>query len=153
MNRDELYYDISKSQTEEQDRRRQHFDTMATAILGLSGGLVSILAFTASKWAYWSVIPAICAMIGFCGVAVSTIIALWLRKFDFQPRIDDLYEHMNSGKYEDEALSIWSAKQMASAIKRNNDPLTNKAKWLRRSYIWLSIEVVTLGILGFSIAT
>jgi len=153
MNRDELYYDISKSQTEEQDRRRQHFDTMATAILGLSGGLASILVFTASKWVYWSVIPAIGTMIGFCGVAVSTIIVLWLRKFALMPVLDDLHKHMNSGEYEDEALSIWSAKQMASAIKINNNPLTKKAKWLRRSYIWLSIEVVTLGILGFSIAT
>ena len=153
MDRDELYYDIAKTQTEEQDKRRQHFDTMATAILGLSGVLVSILAFTASRWIFWSIVPAIGAMIGFCGAAISTIVALWLRKFYFAPQIDVLYEHMDSGKHEGEALSIWAAKQMADAIRRNNNPLANKAKWLRRSYIWLSIEVVALGILGFSIAT
>ncbi len=152
MNKADLLYDIANTQSKEQDERRRHFDTMTTGILAFSGALVGMLAFSTTDWACWSVFPAVVILLGFAGVATTTIASLWVREWYFQPPLSDLYKHMESGEYEDEALAIWSGKQIMSAVENNEKPLRSKALWMRRAYICLAIEVLASGVFVFSVS-
>ena len=53
----DVYYDAARSQTEEQDKRRLHFGTMAVGAFGLAGVLIGVVAFTVDNWASWSLWP------------------------------------------------------------------------------------------------
>lgn len=153
MDKADLLYDIANAQSKEQDKSRRHLDTMATGILALSGALVGMLVFSTADWAYWSVFPAVTTLLGFAGVATTTIASLWLREWHFQPPLSDLYKHMESGKYEDEVLVIWSGKQIMSAVENNEKALHSKSLWLGWAYICLIVEIMALGIFVFSVST
>jgi len=148
-----LLYDVANAQSKEQDERRRHFDTMATGILALSGALVGMLVFSTADWARWSVFPAAIILLGFAGVATTTITSLWLREWHFQPPLSDLYKHMESGEYGDEALVIWSGKQIMSAVENNEKALRSKSLWLSWAYICLIVEIIASGIFVFSVST
>jgi hypothetical protein len=153
MDRSDLLYDIASAQSKEQDESRRHFDTMATGILALSGALVGMLIFSKADWAYWSIIPAVIVLLGFFGVATTTLVSLWLRKWYFQPPLSDLYKHIESGKYEDEALVRWSGRQIMSAIEHNRRALSSKSLWLSWAYICLIVEIIASGIFVFIVST
>ena len=125
---------------------------MATGILALSGALVGSLVFSTADWVCWSVFPVVIILLGFAGVATTTIALLWSRKWHVQPSLSDLYKHMESGEYEDEALVIWSGKAIISAVEKNEKPLHSKALWMRTAYICLVVEVLSLGIFVFSVS-
>jgi len=126
---------------------------MATGILALSGALVGMLVFSTAHWACWSVFPAVTTLLGFAGVATTTIASLRLREWHFQPPLSDLYKQMESGEYEDEALVIWSGKQIMSAVQNNEKTLRAKSLWLAWTYICLIVEIIALGIFVFSVST
>ena len=157
MDKSDLLYDVANAQSKEQDESRRHFDTMATGILALSGALAAALGgmivFSKADWAYWSVFPAVIGLLGFVGVATTTLASLWLRKWHFQPPLPDLYKNMESGEYEDEALVIWSGKQIMSAVENNEKALRSKSLWLDRAYIYLLVEIIALGIFVLSVST
>ena len=147
-----LLYDVANAQSKEQDESRRHFDTMATGILALSGALVGVLVFSKADWACWSIVPVVIVLVGFAGVAVTTLASLWLRKWHFQPSPSDLYKHVESAEYEDEALVIWSGKQIMSAIENNAKALRSKSLWLDRAYICLLVEIIALGVFVLSVS-
>jgi len=151
MDKSDLLYDAASAQSKAQDERRRHFDTMSTGILALSGALVGMLVFSNADWASWSVFPAVIVLLGFAGVATTTIASLRLRKWHFQPSLSDLCKHMESGEYEDEALVIWSGKQIMSAVENNEKPLRSKSSWVGKAHIFLVVEVLALGIFAFSV--
>ena len=149
MNRAELYYNVAFERDNEQDKRRTHFDSMATTVIASSGVIASIMSFTVNHWVSWSILPAIGVLIAFvCGASCS-ILSLRLRKWQFQPKISDLFDNLS--KYEDEALVIWTAKQISHAIQDNENHLNSKAKWLGKAYVFLAIQVIFLAVLVLSI--
>ena len=152
MDKSDLLYDVANAQSKEQGEHRRNLYTMSTGILALSGALVGMLVFSTAHWACWSVFPAVTTLLGFAGVATTTIASLRLREWHFQPPLSDLYKQMESGEYEDEALVIWSGKQIMSAVENNEKPLRSKALWTRRAYICLAIEVLASGVFVFSIS-
>ncbi len=153
MDKSDLLYDVANAQSKEQGEHRRHLDTIATGILAFSGALVGMLVFSTIDWAHWSVFSAVVVLLGFAGVATTTFASLWPRKWHFQPPLSDLYKHMESGEYEDEALVIWSGKQIMSAVENNEKPLRSKALWLRRAYIYLVVEATALGIFVLGVST
>ncbi len=90
MDKSDLLYDVASAQSKEQGEDRRHFDTMATGILALSGALVGVLVFSTADWAHWSIFPAVIGLLGFFGVAATTLASLWLRKWHFQPPLSYL---------------------------------------------------------------
>lgn len=152
MNKSDLFYEIANEQYKEQDARRRHFDTMSTGILALSGALVGVLIFSDADWACWSIIPVIFVMLGFVGVAISTIFSLWLREWHCQPPLSDLYENIESGEYKDDKLIIWSGKQIMSAVENNEKPLRSKAFWVKMTHLFLIAEVLALGVFVLSVS-
>ncbi len=153
MDRSDLLYDVASAQSKEQDESRRHLDTMATGILALSGALVGMLIFSKTNWANWSVFPAVIVLLGFFGVATTALVSIWLRKWHFQPPISDLYKNIESGEYEDEALVIWSGRQIMSAIEHNRKALNSKSFWLSWAYVCLIVETIAAGIFIFSVST
>lgn len=152
MDKSDLLYDVANTQRKEQDESRRHFDTMATGILALSGALVGVLTFSKVGWASWSVFPVVFVLLGFLGVVMTTLASLWLRKWHFQPPLSDLYKHIESGEYEDEALIIWSGKQIMGAVEHNRDVLSSKSLWLSWAYICVLVEIIALGIFVLSVS-
>ena len=152
MDKSDLLYDAANAQSKEQDESRRHFDTMATGILALSGALVGMLVFSKADWARWSVFPVVFVLLGFIGVATATLASLWLRRWHIQPPLSDLYEHMESGEYEDEALVLWSGKQITSAVAHNRKVLSSKSLWLSWAYICLLVEIIALGTFVLSVS-
>ena len=148
----QLYYDVARFQTEEQDRRRLHFDTMATAILGLSGALIGFIAFTVDEWASWSKWPFTASLVSFSCVAFFTIVELRLRRWIRQPPLRTLREHILNDAYSDTRVMSWTAKQMSRAIQANEKPLAVKARWLSWAQTSLAVHVVLIGILIASAA-
>ena len=148
-----MLYDVANAQSKEQGEHRRHLDTIATGILALSGALVGMLVFSKADWAGWSVFPAVTVLLGFAGVAATTLASLWPRQWHFQPRLSDLCEHTESGEYEDEVLVMWSGKQIMSAIENNEKPLRSKRLWLGRAYFCLLVEIIALGIFVLSVST
>jgi len=152
MDKSDLLYDVANKHSKEQDESRRHFDTMSTGILALSGILIGTLVFSKADWACWSVYPVFFVILGFVGVAVTTLASLWLRKWQFQPPLSELYEYIESGEYEDEALVLWSGKQIMSAVEHNRKALSNKSLWLSWAYICLLVEIIALGVFVFSVS-
>ena len=152
MDKSDLLYDVANVQSKEQSEHRRHLDTIATGILALSGVLVGVLAFSTADWADWSVVPTVIILLGFTGVAISTIASLWLSGWNIQPPLSALFKHIESGEYEDETLVKWSGKQMISAIENNEKLLGSKALWMTAAYYCLLIEVIASGIFVFSIS-
>jgi len=144
MNRAELYYTETCRRADEQYKARQHFDTIATAILGLSTILLGLTPFASSEWTNWTIYPIAVAVISFLVVSISTIYSLWLRKWEFQPGLHDLGKSVETLKYKDRDLVLWSAKWMADSITSNRTPLTTKAICLRIAYIALAIEAISI---------
>ncbi len=153
MDKSDLLYDIANAQSKEQGEHRRHLDTTATGILALSGALVGMLAFSKADWAGWSVFPVVFVLLAFAGVATTAIGSLWQRKWHFQPPLSDLCKYMESGEYEDEALVIWSGKQIMSAVENNEKPLSSKRSWLGWAYFCLLAEVIAFGIFVLSVST
>ncbi len=151
MDKSDLLYDVANVQSKEQDEARRHSDTMATGILALSGVLVGMLVFSTADWAGWSVFPAI-ILLGFFGVATTAITSLLKQEWHFQPPLSDLYTHMESGEYEDEALVIWSGKQIMSAVEHNEKTLRSKSLWLSWAYACLLVEILASGIFVLSVS-
>jgi len=144
MNQAELYYTEACRRTEEQHKTRQHFDTIAIAVLGFAGILLSLTPFAASKWSAYSIYPTISMSIAFVVIAASMVYSLWLRNWEFQPNLSELDKNVKSLEYEDETLVLWSAKWMSDAVANNKRPLRIKAICLRIAYIFLSIEAFSL---------
>lgn len=151
MTDDELFYDMAHSQAEEQGRRRQHFDIMASGILTLSGALSGVMAFTVSEWASWTIGLAVVVLSAFLGVGVSTLKVIHIREWHRRPKLSKIYERLKSGKEEKESVIRWAAQRMTKAIGHNEKLLTNKAIWWRRTYRFLIGQVVALVILIISI--
>ena len=153
MDKSDLLYDVANAQSKEQGEDRRHFNTMATGILALSGALVGMLVFSKADWAGWSIFPAVIILLGFFGVVITTLASLWLREWHFQPPLSDLYKHIESGEYEDEALVTWSGKQIMSAVEHNRKALSSQSLWLSWAYIFLIVEIIALGIFVLSVST
>lgn len=151
MTDDELFYDMAHSRAEEQGRRKQHFDIMASTILALSGALSGIMAFTVSEWASWTIGLAIVVLGAFLGVGVSTLKVIHIRKWHRRPKLSKIYERLKSGKEEEESVIRWTAQRMTKAADHNEKLLTNKAIWWRRTYSFLIVQVVVLGMLILSV--
>ncbi len=153
MDKADLLYDVAKAQSKEQEESRRHSETMATGILALSGVLVGMLVFSTADWAGWSVFPAVIILLGFIGVAITAIASLLKQEWHFQPPLSDLYKHIESGEYEDEALVIWSGKQVMSAIEDNEKVLRSKSLWLNGAYTCLLVEILASELFVLSVST
>jgi len=150
MKKEELFYNEATRRAQEQYAARQHFDTMSTAILGAGGLILSAMVVTISNWVCWSIIPASIVIISFLSLAVFTIDGLRIRKWQFQPSLSNLERNIQSRKYDDDIMLMWSAKWMSDAIYNNKEWLTHKANRLKYGYICLAIEVFFMGVLILS---
>jgi hypothetical protein len=147
MDRDSLYYTEVSRQTKEQEETRRHFDSMATNTLGFSAVILSLILLRQTQFCNTQLSWLIASLLAFLGVAISTIYILWLRKWELSPPLKDLYKNMVSLEYEDEALVLWSSNAMADAIDNNKKYLRRKAYGLRFAYVFLSLEVLFLGLM------
>jgi len=145
---EELYFKVACYQGEEQDKRRQHFDTVALALIGLAGALIGIMAFTVSEWVWWSIGLAIMTVIGCVGVALACLLIIWARRWEIQPPLRDIKRHIT--EYEDKPMILWAANQMSSAIENNERPLHIKASCQRIACGFLALQIIALGILIIS---
>ncbi len=153
MNKEQIFYDSAKAQAEEQDVRRQHFDTMAVGGLGFAAVLVGLTSFTVEHWAKWSIAPFSVMLLTFSGVAFSTLNELRLRGWKKQPKLEDLEEHIENPEYEDDAMLVsWTARQIMHAVRENEDHLTKKARFLQRAYCALALHVGATAAFVASIA-
>jgi hypothetical protein len=147
MDRDSLYYTEAVRQTREQEETRKHFDTMATNVLGFSAVILSAILLKQSAFTQMQKYVFIAVLLAFTGVAICTLITLWLRKWEFSPPLGELFKHMESLEYEDEALVLWAGQCLSDSITSNNKYLQRKAHSLRNAYVFLSLEVISVGML------
>lgn len=147
MNKEELYYDLAKIRKEEQEKSRQHFDMMSTAILAISGALIGAVAFSRHVFNGNSNIIFIAVLIWFVLCAISTIASLWPRKWYFNPDLPDLVKNIDNGKYKDESLFLWTANQISGVVPNNAKVLKQKAILLQMAYIFFALQALTIGIL------
>lgn len=144
MKQVELFYTEVCRRTEEQYKTRQHFDTIAVAVLSFSAFLLSFIPFAASNWTEYSIYPTIILGISFISIAIVTVYGLWLRNWEFQPNLEELNKNVESREYDDDGIALWSAKWMSDAIVNNKRPLKIKAICLRVAYSILPIEALSL---------
>jgi len=150
MTKEELFYSETVRRAQEQYEARQHFDTMATAVLGVGGIVLSAMVATVSHWVCWSIVPASIIITSFIVLAIFTIASLRIRTWQFQPSLSNLETNIRSDEYGNNTMLMWSAKWMADAISNNKEWLTYKANCLRRSYVCLAIEILAIGVLVLS---
>ena len=149
----DVYYDVARSQTEEQDKRRLHFDTMAVGAFGLAGVLIGVVAFTVDNWASWSLWPFSGALVTYVVTAGCALKELWLREWKRQPPLKDLRSHILDPERSDADLVSWTAKQLSDAVCENENHLALSARWLTWAYRALAAHIVLIGILIASAAT
>ncbi len=150
MTKEDLFYSETVRRTQEQYSSKQHFDTMATAVLGLGGVVLSAMVVAISAdFVQWSQSTALMVLISFSILAVFTIINLWTRVWEFQPALSDLEANTKSTKYDKDAVLLWAARMMSKAIANNEKILCRKAWYLRISYAALAVEILSLGILVY----
>ena len=150
MKKEELFYSETARRAQEQYSARQHFYTMATAVLAVGGVILSAMVATVSHWVSWSIVPASVVIISFLVLAIFIIKGLRIREWQFQPALSNLETNINSKEYDDRIMLMWSAKWMADAIENNKKWLNYKASHLKYGYICLAVEVFAIGILIFS---
>ncbi len=154
MTKEELFYSETVRRTQEQYTSRQHFDTMATAVLGLGGVVLSAMVVATSNWSViWAHSASLAVVIAFAILAIFTIINLWTREWQFQPSLLDLESNTNSTEYSRDKVLEWAARMMSKAITNNEKILYRKAWCLRISYTALAIEILSLGILVLSVSS
>jgi hypothetical protein len=147
MDRSEIYYNEATRQTKEQEESRKHFDSMATTVLGFSAVVLSLLLFKTDSLQSYQIFLFWASFTSFLGVAVSTISVLWLRNWEFSPPLSDLRENIESAKYEDEAIILWTSNAMSDSLYNNKKYLRYKAYSLRFAYVFLSLEVLSMGLM------
>jgi len=145
MNKEGLFYSETVRRTQEQYDSRQHFDTMATAVLSVGGIVLSTMVVTVSHWSNWSIIPASLAIIAFFILSFSMVRSLWISEWDFHPPLQLLSTNVKSSKYTDNELIQGASDLMIEAITTNEKTLSRKAKWLNFGYITLAVEVLLIG--------
>jgi hypothetical protein len=145
-----LYHNEAIRQTQEQYESRRHFDSMAIQILGFSSVVFGLLLVGEWQFKGLQVWLLVASLVFFSVVAICTISALWLRKWEFSPPLSDLYKNMESKKYSDEELILWSGQSLSDAISSNDKQLRSKAHFLRFAYLSLALEVLAIGILVLS---
>ncbi|MBI3743267.1 MAG: hypothetical protein HY261_03150 [Chloroflexi bacterium] len=141
MTKGEVFYDAAKAQVDEQDTRRQHFDTMASSVLGFAAILVGLTSFTVGRWLTLSTALFFLMLATFASVAFFVLQELWLRGWKQQPKIGDLEQHAKDAQYDDETIVTWTARQLGRAVKENECTLTEKAEALRFAYFALVFHV------------
>ena len=150
MTRDVLYHDEAVRQTNEQCETRRHFDSVAVQTLGFSAVIFSFLLL--SKWQFiaFQLYFFVSSLFFFLLVAISTILALQLRKWEITPPLSSLYKHIESLDYNDEALTLWIGQCLSDSIENNDKQLDSKAGYLKYAYIFLGLEVVSIGVVILS---
>jgi hypothetical protein len=153
MNSRELYYQVAHTHLADQDDRNRQLETKATAILGLSATMLGFGVFTVEHWLWWSYIPGIITFAAFVYTAFSSLKAVWVRKWDRRPQLNELATHIHSGEYKDEGLIEWVADQYSTSIDLNEPIIVDKAGWIRTASVGLALEAAALGflILGLGI--
>ena len=74
MTKEEIFYESAKAQSEEQDVRRQHFDTMAVSIIGFAAVLVGFTSFTVGHWSWLSTYFFVLMLFTFIAVAAFALL-------------------------------------------------------------------------------
>lgn len=123
MNRDALYYGEAIRQTSEQGESRRHFDSVAVQTLGFSAVGFSFLLLARWQFTAFQLWFVVLSLFCFLLVTITTILALWLRKWEITPPLSDLYKHMESREYEDEALILWAGQALSDSIDKNDKVL------------------------------
>ena len=136
MNPSDVAYDIARSRVEEQDRSRRHFDTMAWGVLGFSGAIVGLSSFTTSgsSWTTWSIAAFSLLVLSFLVTAFFVFNVVKLTGWKLRPVLDEFRAHIRSGEYEDNALISWATNEIAKAVDDNEETMSDKGRWLLRSY-------------------
>ncbi len=130
----ESYYDLARIRTEEQDKRRIHFDTMASAMLGVSGAIVALTGFTTEQWTRLTVGLFGPVLLIFLLTAHYVYNELALRGWILRPVLKEYAGHIYDPTYLDTELVFWAATEMDRANAENEQHLTDKAYWLDRTY-------------------
>lgn len=146
MQQAELYYNETCRRAAEQERARQHFDTVSITTLGFAGILLGLSPVAGANWSNYSIYPFGASAFAFIVVAAATILGLWSRGNEFQPNLKNLHRNVMSKKYDDECLMLWSAKFMTKTVLKNKKPLRIKACCLRAAFIALAVEA--LGVIA-----
>ena len=143
----EALYDIARAQTEEQSRRRQHLNTIASGLLAFSGALVAATTILAKDAGGNSEALAVGVGVAFLLTAGCVFGVFKPRIWDIQPPLPLMLRHVMNGESGDEELIGWAVNQMSRAIANNEVILGQKAGWLTRAYLSIGAQVTLLGAL------
>ena len=143
----QLFYEVARLQTEEQDKRRLHFDTVTAGVLTLSVALLGVIAFTVKDWADWSIYPFVASLASFVLIASSAFLELRPRPWLRQPPLAELEEHLRNDQYDDTRVVGWTARQMSKAVSANEGHLKSKADWMTRALYGLVAHILFVGTL------
>ena len=156
MNKFDLYYQVAHSHLVEQDNRNQQLDFKASGVIALSATLMGFAALTVTGWASWSIWLALSMLIDFAVAAGASIPILWTKDFDRSPDLPFLSQQLASSdddglaRFDDDGLTLWTAKEFSISVKINDRVLDNKADWLEWALAGLIAEAVLLGLLVIS---
>ena len=148
---EELYYQVASSQKLEQDNRHRQLELKATAVLAVAATLLGLASFTASQWTSWSIIPGIVLLAAFGWTALWAVVGLKIRQHHASPQLQELSDHIDSGKFGPLKLTEWVADALTEAVKFNEAVSLSIAGAISRAVYGLAVEAFALGMLMISV--
>ena len=126
---------------------------MAWGVLGFSGAIVGLSSFTTSglSWTPWSIAAFSLLVVSFLVTAFFVFNVVKLRGWKLRPVLDEFRGHIRSGEYEDNALITWATNEIAKAVDDNEETMSDKARWLLRSYKGFVAHVTIFGLYTASV--
>ena len=143
----EALYDIARAQTEEQGRRRQHLNTIASGLLAFAGAMVAVTIVLAKDVRGDPEALVVSVVFAFLLTAGCVFNVLRPRRWARQPPLPLMLQHVINAEFEDDELITWAARQMSTAITNNEVLLGQKSGWLLNAYVSVGVQVTLLGAL------
>ncbi|MCH8310616.1 MAG: hypothetical protein IIB17_09010, partial [Chloroflexi bacterium] len=104
----EALYDIARAQTEEQSRRRQHLNTIASGLLAFAGAMVAVTIVLAKDVRGDPEALVVSVVFAFLLTAGCVFNVLRPRRWARQPPLPLMLQHVINAEFEDDELITWA---------------------------------------------
>ena len=133
MDKDDVFYEVARSQLEEQEQRRIATDSKAMRLVGLAVAFVGVAVIVLKDFSNNSG-PLSCWSIGLaaaiCVVALVIVgLVLWVLKpgtWARDPKLSDFLDAIRDPQYASYNFTEWAGRQFANAVEKNEKVLNMK---------------------------
>ena len=119
--------------------------TLGTALIGAAAVIINLPDTNIEhSIRFWTPIGIL--SLAFLFVAVSSILALWMRDWRYGPKENDFARYIHD--HDAKTIERWAAETYNESANRNNEKLRSKGRWIQFALFGLILETIALFAVG-----